>query len=151
MREIHRTIVAALIFSSDNKLLMGKKDPAKGGVYSDCWHIPGGGINENESLDDALIREVREEVGIDIIPYGREFINDIGTGVSEKILPGGEKVLCHMKFNLFKVFIDKTADQIKIHLGDDLIETRWFSKIELRDVKQIPGGKEFFVKHGFIS
>jgi hypothetical protein len=42
MREIERTIVSALIFSQDGKLLMGKKDPAKGGVYPDCWHIPGG-------------------------------------------------------------------------------------------------------------
>lgn len=43
LREITREIVSGLIFSADGKLLMGKKDPTKGGVYSDCWHIPGGG------------------------------------------------------------------------------------------------------------
>jgi hypothetical protein len=31
MREIHRDIVSALIFSSDGKLLMGKKIPRKVG------------------------------------------------------------------------------------------------------------------------
>ena len=28
------------------------------------YHLPGGGIHENESLDDALAREVFEEIGI---------------------------------------------------------------------------------------
>ena len=46
MREIERTIVSGLVFSKDGKLLMGLKDPAKGGVYPDVWHIPGGGIDE---------------------------------------------------------------------------------------------------------
>lgn len=41
MREIERQIVSALIFSKDGKLFQGMKDPNKGGVYSDCWHIPG--------------------------------------------------------------------------------------------------------------
>ena len=34
MRTIHRTIVSALIFSKDGKLLMGMKDPKDGGVYA---------------------------------------------------------------------------------------------------------------------
>ncbi|MEI8090766.1 MAG: hypothetical protein WCG98_00445 [bacterium] len=46
MREIHRTIVSAVIFSKDGKLLMGKKDPNAGGVYSQYRHFPGGGVDE---------------------------------------------------------------------------------------------------------
>lgn len=64
MRKIKREIVSALLFSKDNKLLMGKKDPTKGGVYPDCWHLPGGGVDDGESLVDALKREVIEEVGM---------------------------------------------------------------------------------------
>jgi 8-oxo-dGTP pyrophosphatase MutT (NUDIX family) len=66
MRTIHRTIVSALIFSKDGKLLMGMKDPKNGGVYADCWHIPGGGVDEGETKEQALRREMLEEVGIDI-------------------------------------------------------------------------------------
>lgn len=42
------------------------KDVNKGGVYTDCWHIPGGGIEEGEDKNSALMREVKEETGIDI-------------------------------------------------------------------------------------
>lgn len=152
MREIKRTIVSALIFSKDDKLLMGKKDPTKGGVYSDCWHIPGGGIDEGETFEQALRREVKEEVGLDISSYNPVLIPEEGAGIAEKILDTGEKVLCKMEFNRFRVDIkDKLADDIKLHLSDDLVETRWFSRDELLNVKQIPGGKEFFQKIGLIS
>jgi 8-oxo-dGTP pyrophosphatase MutT (NUDIX family) len=152
MREINRTIVSALILSKDNKLLMGRKNPSQGGVYPDCWHIPGGGIDENESLEVALIREVKEEVGIDLSPYHLERLPYVDQGISEKILKdSGEKVLCHMEFNRFRVVInDKNAAEIKLQLTDDLIETRWFSMEELPSVEKIPGGKEFFQKLGYI-
>lgn len=152
MREIKRTIVSALIFSKDGKLLMGKKDPVKGGVYSDCWHIPGGGINEGETFEQALQREIQEEVGLDISLYNPILIPEEGSGIAEKTLDTGERVLCRMEFNRFRVNIkDKLADEIKLHLSDDLVETRWFSKDELSGVKQIPGGREFFQKIGLIS
>jgi 8-oxo-dGTP pyrophosphatase MutT (NUDIX family) len=151
MREIQRIIVSALIFSKDGKLLMGKKDPAKGGVYSDCWHIPGGGVEEGEGLEQALIREIREEVGIDISAYKAVCLPIAGSGTSEKILENGEKVLCHMEFNRFEVHIlNKNSEEIKLHLSDDLVEATWFSKEELPNVKQIPGGKEFFQQAGYI-
>lgn len=152
MREIERTIASAIIFSKDGKILMGQKDPNKGGVYSDCWHIPGGGVDEKESLENALKREIKEEIGLDISQYQIEPLLGPGEGVSEKILKEtGEKVLCHMKFHRFKIVIDdKTAGEIKLQLGSDLVELRWFSKEELRDVKQIPGGKEYFQELGYI-
>jgi 8-oxo-dGTP pyrophosphatase MutT (NUDIX family) len=151
MREIQRTIACAIIFSKDGKLLMGKKDPAKGGVYSDCWHIPGGGIDEGETLEQGLRREIMEEVGIDVLPYNPVFIPEKGSGVSEKTLKTGENVLCRMEFNIFRVDInDRLASEIQVSLDDDLIEFRWFSLEELPDVKQIPGGKEYFQKIGLI-
>ncbi len=151
MREVERTIVSALIFSKDGKLLMGKKDPSKGGVYPNSWHIPGGGVDERETLEQALIREVKEEVGIDIDPATITLLSNDGTGVSEKTLNTGERVLVKMHFNRYKIVLDKNADEIPLELNDDLIETRWYSKEELPNVEQIPGGKEFFQQIGLIS
>ena len=152
MRTIQRTIASALIFSKDGKLLMGKKDPAKGGVYPDCWHIPGGGIDEGESLRNGVIREVREEVGLDISNNAIEPIPFVDSGTTEKTLGDGEKVLCEMEFNRFKITIsDKNADEITLNPSDDLVEMRWFSLDELADIKQVPSGRELFQRLGYIK
>ena len=39
---------------------MGMKDPQKGGVYADCWHIPCGVIDDGENKITALKREILE-------------------------------------------------------------------------------------------
>lgn len=152
MREIRRKIASAIIISKDHKILMGRKDPSKGGVYPDCWHIPGGGIDEGETIEQALKREVIEETGIDISSYKIKFIPIINSGIAEKILKTGERVLCNMEFNVFEINIDdKDAEDIILHPADDLIKTQWFSLEELNNVKQIPGGREFFVQAGYIE
>lgn len=87
MNIIHREIVSALIFSKD------------GGVYTDCWHIPGGGIEEGENKVDALIREIKEETGINISPYKIELADDKGSGESETFWEAThERVVCKMQF-----------------------------------------------------
>lgn len=152
MREISRTIVSAIIFSKDGKVLMGKKDSKGGGVYADCWHIPGGGIDEGETLEDGVIREVKEEVGITLTKKQLQKIPGTGSGTSEKTLKGtGEKVVCHMEFNRFEVHVDDVSDDITLSLDDDLKELRWFTREELQNVKQIPGGKEFFQEMDYMD
>lgn len=151
MRQIERKIVSAILISKDGKVLMGKKDPNKGGVYSDCWHIPGGGVDEGELLEQALQREIKEEVGLDILPYRPVLIPIKHGGTSEKTLPSGEKVICNMDFNTYRIEIfDKNADEVEVLLNDDLVEAKWFSRAELPGVKQIPGGKEFFQEAGIF-
>jgi 8-oxo-dGTP pyrophosphatase MutT (NUDIX family) len=152
MREIQRTIVSALLFSNDGKLLMGLKDPSKGGVYPDAWHIPGGGVEEGETLEQALEREVQEEVGLSIEGCTVVPLSVKKNGVSEKTLKDtGEQVLCHMEFNYFEVYLPQNADEIELNLTDDLVETNWFSKAELLTVEQIPGGREFFAEMGYLD
>lgn len=122
MKTIEKDIVAAMIFSKDNKLFMGRKDPKKGGVYIDCWHIPGGKIEKNENNIDALKREILEETGIDISKYKMELVDDKGTGESIKN-ENGKLINIKMHFNVYKIIItDKFAQQIKINLNDDLEE-----------------------------
>ena len=151
MRTIKREIVSALIISEDNKLFLGKKDPAKGGVYSDCWHIPGGGIEERENLLEGLQREILEETGIDINSYAVKLIDNEGHGTSEKTLGNGEKVLCEMNFNVYQVNINnKKSIEIDIKLSDDLVEYKWTSFNDLGSVKLTPPSKELFKKLNLI-
>ncbi len=151
MREIHRIIASAILLSNDGKLLLGKKDPQSGGVYLDCRHLPWGGVDAGESLHDAVIREVAEEVGIDIHDITIVHLPYVDMGVSEKTLKDtGEKVLCHMEFNRFQITIDKPAHEIETVLSDDLVEVRWFTQEELTTIQLVPGGREFFEKIGLL-
>jgi len=152
MREIQRRIVSALIFSKDGKLFQGMKDPKNGGVYSDCWHIPGGGVDNGETNEQALIREIKEETGIDISLYRIELIDDKGEGESEKVLKDtGEKVLCRMKFNVYKINIyDKVSKDIKVTLNDDLKEYIWMDMKDLKNYKLTPPSENLFKRLGYI-
>lgn len=152
LREIDRPIASLIIISSDRKILMGRKDPAKGGVYPDVWHIPGGGIEEGESLEEAARREGLEEVGIDLtdteltpLPFPP------GYDETAKTLASGEKVWLKMTFNRFEARLNRPASEIEVNPADDLEELRWFGSEELADVEQPPGGRELFQKAGYIK
>jgi 8-oxo-dGTP pyrophosphatase MutT (NUDIX family) len=100
MRSIHREIIGAFIFSNDGHILLGRSQPD--GVYPGHSTIPGGGVDEGETLPQALQREVLEETGLDIKGAEIALVNDTQFGVSEKTLRDtGERVLAHVHFNDF--------------------------------------------------
>ena len=57
-------VVAALIQDKDGKILCAKRNPDKS--QGGKWEFPGGKPEEGETLEGALMREIREELGIDI-------------------------------------------------------------------------------------
>ena len=152
MRKIERKIVGGIIFSKDGKLLQVMKNPKEGGVFPDCWHIPGGGVEQGESNEEALIREIKEETNIDISGYEIQLVDDAEEGESEKTLKNtGERVLCKMQYNDYKIVInDKLAKDIKVSLGDELKIYAWIDIKELRGRKITPPSEKLFKKLGYI-
>jgi hypothetical protein len=71
--------------------------------------------------------------------------------VKKTLKDTGEKVLCHMEFNRFEVRINDIAENIVMSLDDDLEEVKWFTRAELQNVQQIPGGREFFQEMGYMD
>lgn len=73
-----RARAAAIILNKDKELLLVlHKHPRTGEQW---WTLPGGGLEIEESAENAVMREVREECGIDCTPgrlvYVREFIDE---------------------------------------------------------------------------
>jgi len=60
--QIART-VGALIIGKDDKILLGLRAPSKK-VWPSHWDTIGGRVEPGESPDDALVREVQEELGV---------------------------------------------------------------------------------------
>ena len=56
--------MGALIFQGEQVLLVQRgREPLKG-----QWSLPGGVVETGETLASAIIREVKEETGLDVVP-----------------------------------------------------------------------------------
>ena len=57
-------VAAAVILRADGAFLLACRPPGK--VYAGWWEFPGGKVDEGELEADALARELREELGINV-------------------------------------------------------------------------------------
>lgn len=132
MRAKHRDIVGGFIFSKDEKLLLGKN--RKGGVYEGSYVVPGGGVEDGETKEMALRREMLEETGLDILNADIKHIYQM-SGEHEKILrETGERVLVKMDFYNYRIDLDQNAEDVILKTEDDWYEPRWFKVNELGNV-----------------
>ena len=130
MRTIHRDIVGAFIFSADGKLLLGQN--RSGGVYRGRMVPPGGGVEEGETLEQALIREVSEETAIGIDDASVERLHPDLTGQSPKVLrETGEEVIVDMTFHDFKIVLPLNASDVQFSDDDDFTAMQWLAPDEI--------------------
>lgn len=148
MKTIHRDIVGGFFFSKDNKVLLGKN--RQGGVYEGSYVVPGGGIDEGETKEEALRREMLEETGVDIASGDIDLVNT-ATGEHEKTLRDtGERVFAQMTFYDYRIRIPQNADDIEVKAEDDWSEPAWFSADEIRSERLSPPTKRTLQKIGFL-
>jgi 8-oxo-dGTP diphosphatase len=57
-------VAAAALVDVDNRVLLARRPPGK--PMAGLWEFPGGKVHEGETPEAALIRELREELAIDI-------------------------------------------------------------------------------------
>ena len=133
-----RVIVAALI-EKDGKILLGKKSENIG-PYPNTWHLPGGGVDlENESLEDAVKREVKEETGLDAVILER-------VNFDEDYEPDKHDEMTHYVFLVYKV----TPRDTHMVAADDIVKLQWFKKSELKTLQLTRPSVKFFQKIGWL-
>ncbi len=57
-------VVAAALIDPDNRVLIARRPPDK--AMAGLWDFPGGKLQAGESPETALIRELKEELGIEV-------------------------------------------------------------------------------------
>lgn len=64
--------VVNAIIKKDNRVLMIKR---KGGLYSGIWAFPGGRVEKEETIGEALAREIKEEVNLTLLGIIKKISN----------------------------------------------------------------------------
>jgi len=101
----------------------------------DLWLPVGGHIDKNETPDQALVREVKEEIGIDIEIINQSNIpleGNIKYNLAIPFYTNVHSVGDHDHYGLFFVCKAKNPDQLKIN-NVELINFNWFSKNDLNE------------------
>ena len=57
-------VAAAALIDADNRVLIAKRPPGK--PMAGLWEFPGGKVQAGETPEQALIRELHEELGIEL-------------------------------------------------------------------------------------
>ncbi len=98
------------IINYQGKILIGKKKSSSVKFLSGKWHIPGETIQQGESDEEALIRGMKEETGLEI---------RVDKYIGSSITPSSKK-----EARWYECFSD-TDDAVP---KDDLEDLKWVSK-----------------------
>lgn len=110
--------VVAAIIKKDNQILATKRGY---GEFINMWEFPGGKIEPNETKEEALIREIKEE--LDCTIETTKFALDL-----EYQYP-----TFYLKMSCFEAEITEGTPKLLEHN-----DARWLTKDELNDVNWIP-------------
>lgn len=120
--------VAGCYCKSDNRVLLVKRHPEKS--QGNTWGVPGGKLEKGETPREAVIREIKEEVGLDI---DDESLMAIGTFYCR--LPSVDYTY-HIFYKSFK-----TLPKVQLELTEH-VDAKWVTHEESSRLHLISGGQE---------
>ena len=82
--------VKALIYDDGGKLLVAKDEMGK-------WDLPGGRVDAGENIEQCLKREVKEELGVNLVSYKHKFAEIVDYDDNKKRLMVGCDVVIESK------------------------------------------------------
>lgn len=121
-------VVKAVLMNKEGKLLLHLRDDKPSISYPNFWSLLGGGVEENETLSEALKREIKEEIDY-----------NLGGIVFLDTFYGSEKLVY-----VYKSKIDKRVDELTLTEGQKL---GFFSFEEVMKLKIPKILRDFLVKN----
>jgi nucleoside triphosphatase len=120
-----RVIAVGIVQNEKGQCLICKK-PVALGVFPGQWGLPGGGIEDGETIEISLRRELREEVGLEVQDIQPLFFTD---GLYRKYFPDGSQQEIYM---IFLVFSCKAIGE-EVKLNPEFIQYAWVDPATLPD------------------
>ena len=125
------SVVAAIIENDDKEILAARRADVEG---DEAWEFPGGKVEEGESPEDALRREIDEELGCKL----------------QMILPFDTVERDYPDFCLsMDVFVCTLAPGAKPEAREHAA-LRWINKDQLTDIDWLPADSEAALKLGMF-
>jgi len=139
-----RLIVCPLIRNNKGEYLICKM-PKTRGAFPNQWALPGGGVEPGEMINEALLREIREELGdklefSEIIPW--TFRDDL----RRKLYKDGSSEQVYMIYLIF----DCLATNDEIIINDEFDEFNWVKKDDLSKYDLNEATKLTFKQKGIL-
>lgn len=125
---------AGALILRDGKLLLVKRGAHPG--YGK-WSVPGGLVELGEKVQDAMVREVKEEVGFDVEAVK---LTDVADTIT---LDSSGRVQYHFVVVNFVACI--VGGELKT--ASDILEARWVPVAEVEKVNLTSSFRAFFEKH----
>lgn len=131
--DLYNNVAAAvglILYTEDNQVLLEKraKEPRKGFLA-----LPGGFIDADESAEFACVREVKEEIGLDVIESD---INFVGTSPNTYAYKNITYKTCDM---FFSYQLPEDFDINSLNLDENEVSSLGFYKISSEnDIKDLP-------------
>lgn len=117
-----RLIARAVILKEEKILFCRTK-------HGSFYFLPGGGVDSMEKAEDALVREVREELGVVLTK-----VDYIGT--VENIFKGGEKD--EASFHEINLVFEASMEKYNIKSLEDHIDFYWLSLDQIEKENILP-------------
>ena len=144
MQKKYRKCVGMMILNARNQILVGRRLDHPSGY----WQMPQGGIDENENPEEAVWREMMEEIGTNnasLINTSQEWISyDIPTETL-KTLPWGDKYIGQIqKWFLFRF----TGIDNDINVGTENPEFSEWKWMDYDEISQnaVPFKRNVYIK-----
>ena len=129
--------VGAIVIDKGTILLVKRnREPARG-----QWSLPGGRVELGETLREALVREVREETGIDVDVDGL-------IGTAERVVRDDDGEITYHYVILDYVCTPRSTE---VKAGDDAADVRWVPVGEMADMHLTAGLLEFLSDRGVLE
>lgn len=135
MEKRPRVVVGAVV-KKDNKLLLIKEKLEDEKEY---WIVPGGGVRFGENLEEAVLRELKEEVGLEL--------------TNIKLIDFHQAIFTNFNYHtIIFFFLAETKGLPKISKKEKkVLEACFFTVEEISNLQLVTSAKWLFDNHNLLE